>query len=95
MSLSKEGRRQRRILGNIERILKDLDDVKDCLNRIIMENGDSISDSARALSRLGSSAGGIARANKLSPERRKEIAQNAAKTRWQNKRLDINGFRNR
>lgn len=32
----------------------------------------------------GKVKGGIARAAKLSPERRKEIARLAAKTRWQN-----------
>jgi hypothetical protein len=34
------------------------------------------------LGRLGGLKGGKARAAKLSPERRKEIAQNAAKKRW-------------
>ena len=37
---------------------------------------------AVALGRLGGLKGGKARAAKLSPERRKEIAQKAAKTRW-------------
>jgi len=38
---------------------------------------------AVALGRLGGLKGGKARANKLTPEQRKEIAQKAAKTRWQ------------
>ncbi len=37
---------------------------------------------AVALGRLGGLKGGKARASKLTPEQRKEIAQNAAKTRW-------------
>jgi hypothetical protein len=37
---------------------------------------------AVALSRLGASKGGKARANKLSPEKRKAIAKKAAKARW-------------
>jgi hypothetical protein len=37
---------------------------------------------AVALGRLGGLKGGKARATKLSSERRKEIAQKAAKTRW-------------
>ena len=37
---------------------------------------------AVALGRLGGLKGGKARAEKLSPERRKEIAQLAAKKRW-------------
>ena len=37
---------------------------------------------AVALGRLGGLKGGKARAKKLSPERRKEIAKKAAETRW-------------
>jgi hypothetical protein len=37
---------------------------------------------AVALGRLGGLKGGKARTEKLSPERRKEIAQKAAQTRW-------------
>ena len=37
---------------------------------------------AVALGRLGGLKGGKARANKLTPEQRKEIAQKAANTRW-------------
>ena len=40
---------------------------------------------AVALGRLGGLKGGKARASKLSPEQRKEIAQKAAKTRWNKK----------
>jgi len=37
---------------------------------------------AVALGRLGGLRGGRARANKLTPEQRKEIAQRAASARW-------------
>jgi hypothetical protein len=37
---------------------------------------------ARALAKIGASKGGKARASVLTPEQRKEIAQNAVKTRW-------------
>jgi len=37
---------------------------------------------AVALGRLGGKKGGIARAKKLTPEQRKEIAKKAAQTRW-------------
>lgn len=37
---------------------------------------------AVALGRLGGKKGGKARAKKLTPEQRKEIAQKAAKSRW-------------
>lgn len=45
--------------------------------------GDSAKNPAAvALGRLGGLKGGMARANKLTPEQRKEIAQKAAKARW-------------
>jgi len=37
---------------------------------------------AQALGRLGGRKGGKARAEKLTPERRREIAKKAAQTRW-------------
>lgn len=40
---------------------------------------------AVALGKLGGSKGGKIRAAKLSPERRSEIARQAANTRWKNK----------
>lgn len=40
------------------------------------------SEAASALSALGASKGGKARAESLTPERRKEIAQHAIKARW-------------
>ncbi len=41
---------------------------------------------AQELGRRGGLKGGKARAEKLSPERRKEIAREAAKARWAKKR---------
>lgn len=41
------------------------------------------SDHAKALSQLGSSKGGKARSNVLTPEERKEIARNAVRARWE------------
>ena len=43
---------------------------------------------AVALGRLGGLKGGNARAAKLSPERKKEIAQRAAKQRWTKVKFD-------
>jgi hypothetical protein len=40
------------------------------------------------LGRLGGKKGGKARAEKLSPERRKEIARKAAKARWAKKKQE-------
>jgi hypothetical protein len=44
---------------------------------------------AQLLSKLGASKGGKARAKTLSPERRKAIAQKAAKARWLDKEKNI------
>ena len=40
------------------------------------------------LGRLGGLKGGKARAEKLTPEQRKEIARKAAKARWEKKRRE-------
>jgi hypothetical protein len=46
---------------------------------------------AVALGKLGGRKGGKARAEKLSPERRKEIAKKAAEARWAKKRRQEEG----
>lgn len=48
------------------------------------DSQDDVSKGARALSRRGASAGGTARAARLSPEERSAIAQEAAAARWGN-----------
>lgn len=49
-----------------------------------MAQGEEKNPHAVALAGLGAAKGGMARAEKLSPERRKEIAANAAAARWRN-----------
>ena len=44
------------------------------------------SDAAKILGRRGGLKGGKARAEKLSPERRKEIAKKAIESRWERQR---------
>ncbi len=46
------------------------------------KDAEAISNAARVLSSLGSSKGGLARAESLTPEERREIATTAALTRW-------------
>jgi hypothetical protein len=46
----------------------------------------AVSAAAAALSRLGTSKGGMARKEALSPKRRRQIAKKAAATRWKNNR---------
>jgi hypothetical protein len=47
-----------------------------------MTKDNRLSKAAKALSKKGASLGGKARAEKLTPERRKEIALKAALARW-------------
>ena len=49
------------------------------------EESDKKNPHAVALGRLGGKKGGKARAKKLTPEQRKEIARKAAKARWAKK----------
>ena len=49
------------------------------------EKPDTRNPHAVALSKLGASKGGKARAEKLSTRKKREIAKNAAKVRWTNK----------
>lgn len=46
------------------------------------KNTDGKNPNAVALGRLGGLKGGKARASKMTPEQRKEIAQKAARARW-------------
>lgn len=48
-----------------------------------MEDKKKVNEAAKELSKLGASKGGIARAQKLTPEERSEIARNAVETRWE------------
>ncbi len=61
-------------------------DVNVLASRIVQSIGDlKIGDktpAAVALGRMGGRKGGKARAEKLSPEQRRDIAQNAAFARW-------------
>jgi len=47
---------------------------------------DELRESARKLGRRGGLKGGKARAEKLTPEERKEIARKAARARWDRRR---------
>lgn len=59
------------------------------------DNGDAnptkenLRTAGSVLAKKGARAGGIARAKKLSPERRREIAQIAAEARWSKFRLNM------
>ena len=55
-----------------------------------MDTDDSVSEMAAELSKLGASKGGIARAEKLDSETRKEIAAKAAAARWGNVQIATN-----
>lgn len=51
-----------------------------------LESKQKKNPAAVALGKLGGLKGGKARAAKLTPERRKEIAKKAAKSRWETKK---------
>ena len=48
-----------------------------------MEEEKQVNEAAKELSKLGASKGGVARAKKLSPEERSEIARQAVEARWE------------
>jgi len=48
----------------------------------VAELPDNRNQAAVALAKLGAKKGGLARAQKLSPNKRKQIARKAAKARW-------------
>lgn len=59
--------------------------VQEATGEELVPREDGKNPAAVALGRLGGLKGGKARASSLTPERRKEIAQRAAKARWQKK----------
>ena len=63
------------------------DDFQNALRVVEEAIGGSLkkNPAAVALGRRGGLKGGKARAESMTPERRKEIAQKAAKARWKNK----------
>lgn len=48
----------------------------------VRSGGASLSQPKREITHVGPSRGGVARAEKLTPERRSKIARDAAKSRW-------------
>lgn len=67
-----------------KRATVDIESESQTASRSESSSGDLKNPNAVALGRLGGKKGGEARAKKLSPQRRKEIARIAANTRWQN-----------
>lgn len=57
-------------------------DVNKLAHKIAKKATEEKNPAAVALGRLGGLVGGHARAEKLSTKRKREIAKNAAKTRW-------------
>ena len=66
-----------------------VDGMNNCMNGSSINNKKTnnkdakiISDYLSRIGRKGGLKGGVARASNLTPERRKEIAEKAVKTRW-------------
>ena len=73
-----------------KRSRKKTEDVNQAAHRVVAEATGEIekhkkNPAAVALGRLGGAKGGKARAESLTPERRKEIAARAAMARWEKK----------
>jgi hypothetical protein len=64
---------------------QDINELASSIVEQAIENDNGKNPAAVALGRLGGLKGGKARAEKLSSEKRKEIAQKAARARWQGK----------
>ena len=66
-----------------KRSSKDMNELaKSIVDDAIADKDEGKNPAAVELGRLGGLKGGKARAKKLSPERRKEIAKKAAEARW-------------
>ena len=65
--------------------LDEAEEINSAARRIVAQTTDGKNPWAVALGKLGASKGGKARAEKLSAEKRKEIAQRAAMARWAKK----------
>lgn len=61
---------------------KDINEIASSIIEQATENDNGKNPAAVALGRLGGLKGGKARAEKLSSERRREIARKAAQSRW-------------
>jgi predicted KAP-like P-loop ATPase len=68
------------------KMTKDVDQVAARIAEFQSAREPQKNPAAVALGRLGGLKGGKARMKKLSPERRREIASNAARTRWAKER---------
>ncbi len=77
-------KRSRKKTDDINVIAKSIVDqaTKESTDKEPSEEKPEKNPAAVALGRLGGLKGGKARAKKLSPEKRKEIAQKAARARW-------------
>jgi len=71
---------------DINVIAKNIVDLATDENPTEEESSSSKNPHAVALGRLGGQRGGKARADKLSPEERSNIAKKAAAARWSNKK---------
>ena len=80
----------RKAVENLDKVVNELKDallIKDSDD--ILNDMSELSKHAKALSGVGASKGGRARALKLSPERRRIIAKHAAMCRWAKNSGDV------
>lgn len=82
--MPKRSRKKSDDINIIAKIIVD-ETTKESTEKIPSEEKPKKNPAAVALGRLGGLKGGKARAKKLSAKKRKEIAQKAAKARWEKK----------
>jgi hypothetical protein len=76
-------RRLRRLVWRYDVLVADLNQLAARIVRQTIEPEEPSETPAQTNGRVGGLKGGKSRAEKLSPERRSEIARNAAQVRWQ------------
>ena len=75
-------KKKKKVPNDINQLAKYICDITTTQDPTTIECVKEKNPAAVALGRLGGLKGGKARAEKLSPKKRKEIAQKAAKARW-------------
>ena len=84
---SKQKRQDHNVSAAAFRIGQEATGDTDDTTSEVMPQATGKNPNAVALGRLGGKKGGKARAAKLTPERRQEIARNAARARWGEKQV--------
>ena len=86
--MNAENKKRSRDINQLAKLIVDIATSENTTDKILEKREDTKNPAAVALGRLGGIKGGKARAAKLTPEQRKEIAKKAAEARWQKLKKD-------